>query len=112
MRCPVGKIITLRGIRLALRKSGICANMANMHNAYVGIVSRSGLNVLHAERTDTMRHVRRSATAGNGIGFWAVIPEAEAQVVRFLLGEGEQDSALRYLDQSAREIGRLLPLNP
>jgi len=80
-----------------------------MFNAYVGIVSREGLNVLHLERADTVRHVGRSAGARNGLGFWAVIPEAEAQIVRFLLGEGEQDSALRYLDQSAREIGRLLP---
>jgi hypothetical protein len=80
-----------------------------MLNAYVGIVSREGLNVLHIERTDTVRRVRRAAGAGKGIGFWAVIPESEAQVVRFLLGEGEQDSALRYLDQSARDMGRLLP---
>ena len=80
-----------------------------MLNAYVGIVSRDGLNVFHVERTDTVRRVRHSAGAGMGMGFWAVIPEAEAQVVRFLLGEGEQDSALQYLDRSAREIGRLLP---
>jgi hypothetical protein len=82
-----------------------------MFNAYVGLVSRGGLNALHVERTDTVRRVRRSATAGNGVGFWAVIPEAEAQVVQFLLGEGEPDSALRYLNQSAREIGRLIPPN-
>ena len=51
----------------------------------------------------------RGVGAENGIGFWVVILETDAQVVRFLLGEGEQNSALRYLDQSAREIGRLIP---
>ena len=80
-----------------------------MLNAYVGIVSHRGLNVLHLEGLEAVRRVHRSTTAGNCIGFWAVIPETDAQVVRYLLGEGEQDSALRYLDQSAREIGRLLP---
>jgi hypothetical protein len=83
-----------------------------MLNAYVGIASTHGLNVIHVERMETIRRVRQATAAtDNCIGFWAVMPESEAQVVRFLLGAGEQDSALNYLSQFAREIGRILPLN-
>ena len=83
-----------------------------MLNAYVGIVSTHGLNAIHVERMDTVRRVRQT-TAGTSdyIGFWAVMPESEALVVRFLLGAGEQNSALHYLSESARDIGRILPLD-
>ena len=83
-----------------------------MLNAYVGIVSVHGLRTIHVEHVGSMKRVR-TLTAGskNCVGFWAVIPESEAQVVRFLLAEGEQDYALRYLSQSARDIGRILPLH-
>ena len=83
-----------------------------MLNAYVGIVSVHGLKAIHVERVETMQHVRRlAAGTGRCVGFWAVIPESEAQVVCFLLGEGEEDSALHYLNQSARDMGRILPLH-
>ena len=83
-----------------------------MLNAYVGIVSVHGLKAIHVEHVETMRHVRcLTAATDKCVGFWAVIPDSEVQVVRFLLGEGEQDSALHYLNQSARDIGRILPLH-
>jgi hypothetical protein len=83
-----------------------------MLNAYVGIASIHGLKTIHEEHVGSLKSVRTLATASpSWVGFWAVIPESEAQVVQFLLGEGEQDSALRYLSQSARDIGRILPLH-
>jgi hypothetical protein len=83
-----------------------------MLNAYVGIVTTHGLKAIHVERMETIRRVRQSAAiTSRFVGFWAVLPESEAQVIQFLLGEGEQDSALHYLSQTAREIGRILPLN-
>ena len=83
-----------------------------MLNAYVGIVSVHGLKAIHVEQVETMRHVRRLATMTDKcVGFWAVIPDSEFQVVRFLLGVGEEDSALHYLNLAARDIGRILPLH-
>ena len=83
-----------------------------MLNAYVGIVSAHGLKAIHVEHMVTMLRVQNLAKlTRNFIGFWAVISESEAHVVHFLLSEGEQDSALHYLNQSAREIGPILPLH-
>jgi hypothetical protein len=83
-----------------------------MLNAYVGIVSVHGLRTIHVEHVGSMKRARTLAAASKSwVGFWAVIPESEAQVVLFLLAEGEQDSALRYLSQSAHDIGRILPLH-
>ena len=85
-----------------------------MMRAYVGLASAQGLRAFHVERTESLRFVRRSALRlGNRpcVGFWAVVSEAEAQVVRILLQEGESETALRHLDSSARELGSVLPQN-
>ena len=76
-----------------------------MPKAYVGIASSHGLAVLQPERTDTLSLVRRRACDGTGVGFWAVLGDADARCVQVLLLGGHRRKALWLLDRSAKDMG-------
>jgi hypothetical protein len=81
-----------------------------MLKAFVGVASEQGLAVLHPEGDETISYVERSVRAGrNRVGFWAVIDDTEARCVNALILGGRGREALRFLNQSAKEIGRILP---
>jgi hypothetical protein len=81
-----------------------------MPKAYVGVASKQGLAAFHPERDDTLSFVRRfGVTHAGSVGFWAVLGDSDARRVRALLRWGHRREALRLLDRSAREVGRIMP---
>jgi hypothetical protein len=81
-----------------------------MLQAYVGLASVQGLRTFQMERPDSLDFVRRSAIRfGNKpcVGFWAVVSDADAHVVQSLLQDGDLKNAMRHLDLSALDLGRL-----
>ena len=82
-----------------------------MLQSYVGIASSHGLNALFVENAETLRLVGRAAPpAGQPrVGFWAVMLDQDARRVAALLREGERREALRLLDRTVQDIGRLFP---
>ncbi|MBN9519877.1 hypothetical protein J0H58_15350 [bacterium] len=81
-----------------------------MPKAYVGVASKQGLAAFQPERDDTLSFVSRCSLAcADRVGFWAVLGDSDARRVRALLYGGHQREALRLLDRSARELGRILP---
>lgn len=81
-----------------------------MLKAFVGVASEQGLAVLHPERDETISYVEQSVRVGrNRVGFWAVIDDTEARCVNALLLGGCNREALRFLNQSAKEMGCILP---
>jgi hypothetical protein len=81
-----------------------------MPKAYVGVASKQGLAAFQPERDDTLSFVARCGSArADRVGFWAVLGDSDARRVRALLRGGHRREALRLLDRSARELGRILP---
>jgi hypothetical protein len=84
-----------------------------MLKAYVRVMSKEGLAVLHPERDESLSLVRRSMRSDFGrVGFWAVLDDTEARCVRALFVGGLRHEAMMFLDRSAREMGRILPGDP
>jgi hypothetical protein len=81
-----------------------------MWQAYVGIVSRQGLEVFCPEHTQTVRflwqRVRRQR--GQAACFWSVVPDEAAAQVRAALHLGRPRTALHVLQSTARDWGHLL----
>ncbi|MDZ4683587.1 MAG: hypothetical protein SH850_00775 [Planctomycetaceae bacterium] len=82
-----------------------------MLQAYVGIVSRQGLEVFCPEHPQTVRFLQRRVerTRGQAVCFWSVVPDDAADQVRTALRCGERQLALHLLQQATRDGGSLLP---
>ena len=83
-----------------------------MRCAYVGIVSRYGLESLHAEERHTATFLLRRAAwqrEKTAVCFWAVMsPEIAAQIQRELACDRRAEAFL-LLESLAYELGRILP---
>ena len=79
-----------------------------MFRALVGIVSAQGLDLLSHEGADSRRLMRRSLD-GTRVGFWAFVPEPDANHVQNIFAVGRRHDALRLLDDTAKQVGRILP---
>jgi hypothetical protein len=90
--------------------------MANfMLNAYLGIVSPAGLDVLVPEHEHTLMFLMRRLTRRSlrrECGVWFVLPQETAEEVRWLLEAGEPCEALRWSQLGARDFGVLVPESP
>ena len=81
-----------------------------MPKAYVGIASWQGLADLQPERDDTLSLVHRSVrSCSHGIGFWAVLGDADAMSIQTLFRTGQRREAMLLLDRCAKDIGQILP---
>lgn len=82
-----------------------------MLQAFVGIVSRRGLEVFCPEDPDTVQFLWRRArrTPERTACFWSVISDDAAACVQHVLQSGGPEIALAFLQQSVRESGPLLP---
>ena len=83
-----------------------------MLQAYVGIVSRRGIEVFCPEHSGTVRFLFRRAkrSAGHVACFWCVMSDDAAKHVRTTLRFGQPQRAFESLQLNARDIG-LLPLD-
>jgi len=81
-----------------------------MLQAYVGIVSRRGIEVFCPEYPGTVRFLFRRArrTRGGTACFWCVLADEAAKHVRTTLRFGQPQRAFEFLQTNARDIG-LLP---
>jgi hypothetical protein len=82
-----------------------------MLQAFVGIVSREGLEVLCPEHPETIRFLSRRARRETGrvACIWSVIPEEAAAVIDAAVRQARFAEALMLMLQQAREYGSLLP---
>lgn len=83
-----------------------------MLNAYLGIVSPSGLDVMVPEHEHSLVFLlRRLGRRKNHreCGVWFVLPQEVADEVRLLLDAGEASEALRWSELGARDFGILVP---
>lgn len=83
-----------------------------MLKALVGIASEQGLAVLQPERTETLSFIQGKTRPGtDDVAFWAVLEDNDARCVHALLVGGLHREALHFLDRTARDIGRILPVD-
>ena len=82
-----------------------------MLQAYVGIVSRQGLEIFTPENPQTVRFLSRRAQreAGRVACFWSVVPDDTAGQIHAALRQGRGGEALALLQHQARDYGFLLP---
>jgi hypothetical protein len=82
-----------------------------MLQAFVGIVSREGLEVLCLEHPQTVRFLSRRAQRESGrvACIWSVIPDEVVPVIDTALRQARFAEALLFMLQQAREYGLLLP---
>ncbi len=83
-----------------------------MRRAYVGIVSRYGLEALYPEQAHTsaflLRRAERTAARG-AICFWSVMAPEIAEQIRAEMDADRLPEALILLQTLAGELGRILP---
>ena len=84
-----------------------------MLQAFVGIVSREGLEAIYPEHPHSLLFLRRRTerAAGSLACFWSVIPDVAVGRIQSALRAGESAEALGYLQQQAREYGLIYPLD-
>jgi hypothetical protein len=82
-----------------------------MLQAYVGIITRRGLEVFCPEYPQTVRFLQRRVerTRGHALCFWSVAADEAVAQVQAALRCGEPRAALRLLEQATRAGGPLLP---
>ena len=82
-----------------------------MWQAYVGIVSRRGLEIVCSEQPETVRFLQRRVerTQGQALCFWSVAEHQAVAEVQAALASGDRKTALKLLDAAAREAGTILP---
>jgi len=80
-----------------------------MLQAYVGIVSRQGLELFCPEQPQSVRFLRRRVKreAGRLACFWSVVPEEAVRHIQAALRLGRCADAFSLLQQQAREYGFL-----
>ena len=82
-----------------------------MFQAYVGLVSRRGLELFCPEHPQTMRFLWRRVKREQGrvACFWSVIPTDVVDPILATLELGRSRDALQLMHQHAREYGSLIP---
>ena len=82
-----------------------------MLQAYIGIVSRRGLELLCPEHPQTIQFLQRRVQREQGqvAGIWSVLPEEGIRVVQATLALGHLQEALNALQTHARDCGLLPP---
>jgi hypothetical protein len=82
-----------------------------MLNSYLAIASRNGLERLCPEHPEATRFLSAQATRlrrERAVLVWAVLPTDAADDIMEELRFGEKQAALRLLQHTAREGGRLM----
>ena len=84
-----------------------------MLQAYVGIISHRGLEALCHESPRTMRLMwsRSLRTRRRTACIWTVLPHQVSGKIHEAIRCGSPSTAMRYLCESSREMGRLVPLD-
>ena len=82
-----------------------------MLQAYVGIISRRGLELFCPEDPATVRFLWRRVKREPGriACFWSVIPDEVVEHILAALQLGRSRDALILMQQHAREYGSLIP---
>lgn len=82
-----------------------------MMKSYVGIVSKSGIELFYPEDPATVRFLWRRAQRQNGrvACFWGVLSEEAAEFIQIEVALGWNREALDHLQQHARDYGFILP---
>jgi hypothetical protein len=82
-----------------------------MLQAYIGIVSRRGLEVFCPEHPQTMRFLRQRARRERGrvACCWSVLPREVAEPIRIALLHGQPWDALDLMQEQAFDCGVMLP---
>lgn len=90
-----------------------CGTDEDMLEAYVGIISHRGLEVLFRENPRTMRLLwnRSLRTRRRTACIWTVLPKHVGGKIHDAIRCGSPSTAMRYLCESSREMGRLVSLN-
>jgi hypothetical protein len=86
-----------------------------MNRAYIGIVTRSGLESLKPECESTARASAQRAYRSRplrGGCYWATLADAAAAEVLSHLARGDRHEALAAIDRSAAFVGPILPAGP
>jgi hypothetical protein len=67
--------------------------------AYIGIMSRQGVEVICREHPDTTAWLRLQAERirGEAVCFWSVIPKDDVAAIRFALEQGWRADATSFL---------------
>lgn len=82
-----------------------------MLNSYLGIATRNGLETLCPEFPETTRFLSARAARlrrDRAVVVWAVLPAEAADDIMSELRSGEKQAALRLLQSTAREGGRVV----
>jgi hypothetical protein len=82
-----------------------------MLQAFIGIVSQRGIELLCPEDAATERFLWRRAQRerGRAACFWSVIPSEVVELIKDALTCGLPGDALNLLQQQARDYGFLVP---
>jgi len=82
-----------------------------MLQAYIGIVSREGLELLCPENPETVRFLWRRVQreAGRVACFWSVVADESATLILSALRSGFRGEALALLQRESRECGLFVP---
>jgi hypothetical protein len=83
-----------------------------MLKSFVGIATRSGLEVFLPEHEHSVRFLARRSlreARRQAVCYWAVVSDDVAAEVQHQMELGESFAALLLLDQGATEIGSILP---
>ena len=82
-----------------------------MVRAYIGIVTRRGLEALYEENDHVVRFLNRRVCKGRRTGglLWAVMDDDDAEFVGVQLALGEMRAALGSLEAYAVHYGAMLP---
>ena len=84
-----------------------------MVRAYIGIVTRRGLEALYEENDHVVRFLNRRVCRGRRAGglLWAVMDDDAADFVGVQLALGEMQAALRSLEAYAHYYGPMFPVS-
>jgi hypothetical protein len=83
-----------------------------MNRAYIGIITRAGLESLRPEHEETARSSARRAYRRrpfNAGCWWGALPDATVAEVTGLISRGDRRAALAAIDRSAAFLGPILP---
>ncbi len=82
-----------------------------MLQAYIGLISRHGMELFCPEDAATIRFLWRRAQRerGRSVCFWSVIPSDAVALIENTLNIGHSKEALDLLQQLSRDYGVLIP---
>ncbi len=80
-----------------------------MNDSWIAIVDRRGLRLLVLETSHALPFLLRRASRQNAECFWAVLEPRHAVFIEHLRRTGSPNSALRWLEYLATDLGRVAP---